>query len=1088
MLCGMSFRLVCIALMFLNALHLFGQATAVVQISGVVTDSKGGVVPMAQVKATQTDTGLLRTTTSGPDGAYLISNLPVGPYRLEVSLEGFRTSVQTGIVLQVNTNPTINITLQVGSVSQAVEVVANAGMVEAQSNAISQVVDERRVRDLPLNGRQPQQLILLSGAAIIGPQGDFASSKNYPNSQAITVAGGQANGTYYLLDGGDHNDGYSSTNLPLPFPDVLQEFSVQTSAIPSAYGMRAGAVVNAVSKSGTNQLHGSLFEFMRQGVTNARNTFAARRDDLKRHQYGGTIGAPIVKDRLFVFGGYQGTSIRTSPPTSTVFVPTAAALAGDFSVLASSACGTARTLRDPNTNQPLTNNRIDPSRFNAQALAFLKYVPVSTDPCGKLLFGIPNNINEDQILSRADFIQNSKHSMFGRYYFTDYRNPAEFDGKNILLTSRPGVLGRVQSVTFGDTYSLTSSAINSFHFTWSRDHITRGPAAGLPSAADIGLKVAPSPGNFPNIVVGSNFSTFCGTCSLAYINSSTMQFANDFGYVKGRHQFAFGVNVMHRTSDFQVSTQQNVAYSFNGQFTNDPTLDLLLGRPVTVVQGNLTQQNQFANYFSLYGEDKIRVTPRLTVNLGLRWEPYFPSIERYGRGTHFELADFIAGRRSTIFTNAPSGVFFPGDTGMPSTGGPTNRSWMNFAPRVGVVWDPTGNSRSTIRASYGILYDVPGTAPFVWFGFGAPWANTATLNAPVGGFTDPFGGQPGGNPYPQPSPPPSNAAFLPNVNYYNAPIQIRTPYMEQWNLSLQRQFGDAWLLTANYLGNRSVHRWTNRADNPAVYIPGTCGTGPCSTTANTISRRFLARLSPAGANMGPLATLDDGASANYNAMLLSANRRLSGNFSLLANYTWSHCLSDGDGDPGIGGGYQDPSNRHGEYGNCSNDVRHLFNASLLAQSPKFAGAWTNRLLGNWEVSGIITKRSGLWFNVVSGRDNSLTAINADRPNVVSDPHVPNPSPAQWFNPAAFQLSPVGTFGNSGRDNIEGPGSFTFDLALMRHFSITEHHRIQIRAEAFNILNHPVYNNPRSSLADVNIGRILTANEPRIMQFALKYSF
>ena len=240
--------------------------------------------------------------------------------------------------------------------------------------------------------------------------------------------------------------------------------------------------------------------------------------------------------------------------------------------------------------------------------------------------------------------------------------------------------------------------------------------------------------------------------------------------------------------------------------------------------------------------------------------------------------------------------------------------------------------------------------------------------------------------------------------------------------------------------------------------------------------------------MGPLATLDDGASANYNAMLLSVNRRLSGNFSILANYTWSHCLSDGDGDSGIGGGYQDPSNRHGEYGNCSNDVRHLFNASILAQSPKFSGAWTNRILGNWEMSGIITKRSGLWFNVVSGRDNSLTAINVDRPNVVADPHVANPSPAQWFNPAAFQLNALGTFGNSGRNNLQGPGGFTFDLALMRHFSITEHHRIQFRAEAFNLLNHPVYNNPRSSLADVNIGRILTANEPRIMQFALKYFF
>jgi hypothetical protein len=1090
MLCGMTPRLVLrTLLLLLAAIRLFAQATAVVQISGVVTDPNGGVIPAAQVKATQTGTGLVRTTATASDGVYVLPNLPVGPYRLEVSSGGFRTSVQTGIVLQVNTNPAINVTLQVGSVTQEIEVVANAGMVESQSNAISQVIDERRVQDLPLNGRQPTQLILLSGAAIVGPQRDFASTKNYPSSTAITVAGGQTNGTYYLLDGGDHNDGYSSTNLPLPFPDVLQEFSVQTNAIPSAYGIRAGAVVNAVSKSGTNQLHGSLFEFMRQGVTNARNTFAPRRDDLKRHQYGATVGGPLVRDRLFLFGGYQGTSIRTAPPTSTVFVPTAAVLAGDFSTVTSSACGTARALRDPaNNNTPFPNNFISPSRFNQQALNFLKYVPASQDPCGRLLFAIPNNTNEDQFLARSDFIHNARHSIFGRYYFTDYRNPAEYDGQNILLTNRAGQLARVQSLTLGDTYSVSSSAINSFHFTWSRDHITRGPAEGLPSAADIGLQVAPSPGNFPHIVVGANFSSFCGICSLAYINSSSMQFADDFSLVKGRHQLTLGVNLMHRTSDFQVSTQQNAAYTFNGQITNDPTADLMLGRAFSFTQGNLTQQNQFANYFSMYAEDKIRLNPRLSLNLGLRWEPYFPSIERYGRGTHFELGAFLAGQKSTKFTNAPPGLFFPGDPGMPSTGGPTNRAWKNFAPRLGLVWDPKGNGRSSVRASYGILYDVPGTAPFVWFGFGPPWANTVTLNAPVGGFTDPFAGQPGGNPYPQPSPPPSDAVFVPNANYYNAPIAIRTPYMQQWNLSIQRQLGEAWLVTANYLGNRSLHRWTNRASNPAVYVPGACGSGPCSTTTNTPSRRLLARQSPAGAGVGAMSILDDGAATNYNAMLFSVNRRLSRNFSLLANYTWSHCIGDGDGDPGIGGSYQNPEDRRAEYGNCENDVRQLFNTSLLAVTPRFAGLWNNRLFGNWEMSGIITKRTGLWFNVLAGRDNSLRATNADRPDVVGDPKVANPSSAQWFDPAAFQLAPAGSFGNSGRNNIEGPGGFTFDVALMRYFQIIEGHRLQVRAEAFNVLNHPVYNNPRNSMADVNIGRILTANDPRIMQFALKYVF
>jgi hypothetical protein len=1060
---------------------LHSQTTAVVQISGVITDQNGGVVPRAQVKATQTDTGFVRNAIASQDGAYVLSNLPIGPYRLEAVADGFRTRVQTGIVLQVNTNPTINLSLQVGSVSQEVEVVASASMVETQSNGISQVIDQKRVLDLPLNGRQPTQLILLSGAAVIGPQGDFASSKNYPSSVAITVAGGQINGTYYLLDGGDHNDGYSSTNLPLPFPDALQEFSVQTSAIPATYGVRAGAVVNAVTKSGTNSLHGDLFEFMRQGVTNARNTFAARRDDLKRHQYGATAGAPIVKNRLFVFGGYQGTKIRTAPPTSTVFVPTAAALAGDFSVLESAACGKARSLIDPVTNTPFTNSFISPARFNTSALAFLKNVPVSNDPCGKLVIGIPNNVDEDQFLTRSDWIHNSKHTVFGRYYLTDYRNPAIYGG-NLLLTTRPGVLDRVQSLTLGDTYTLSNVAVNSFHFTWSRDSVTRGPADGLPTSADIGLKVAASPGNFPQFVVGSNFGTFCGTCSLAHINSATFQFSDDFSIIRGRHQIAFGVNVMRRTSDFQVSTQQNPAYTFNGQFTNDPTADLLLGRPSTFVQGNITKQNQIATNVSLYVEDKFRFSSRLSVNIGLRWEPYFPSVDVNGRDTHFELSSFLAGQKSAQFTSAPPGLSFPGDTGMPDGGAPTSHHWNDFAPRIGIVWNPKGDGRMTIRSAYGILYDLPGTAPFVWFGFGPPWANTVTLTSPAGGITDPFAGQPGGNPYPQQSPPPKDAVFVPNANYYNLPFAIKPTYMQQWNLSVQRQLADSWLLTGTYMGNKSTHRWTNRAINPAVYTPGS------STTANTAQRRFLALLSPAGASIGPMAVFDDGANTSYNAMLLSLDHRLSRNFSLLANYTWSHCLGDGDGDPGIGGGYQNPNNRRAEHGNCANDQRQMFNASLIAMSPRFSGDWTRRFLSNWQASGILTKRTGLWFSVIDGRDNSLTAIGADRSSVVGDPHPATQSLNQWFNSAAFQLSPLGTFGNTGRNIIQGPGGLTLDTALTRTFSITEHHKLEVRAEAFNILNHPVYNNPRNSLADANIGRILTANDPRIFQFALKYVF
>ena len=1058
----------------------FAQSTAVVQVSGVVTDAAGASVPGATVKATQTDTGFSRIAEAGTDGSYILSNLPIGPYKLEVTAKGFKAYVQQGITLQVNTNPVVNVVLQVGELAQQIEISANATMVETQANGISQVIDQQRVVDLPLNGRQPTQLILLSGGAITAPGSDMASTKNYPTSTTISVGGGQANGTYYLLDGADHNDAFGAINLPLPFPDVLQEFSVQTNAIPAAYGERAGAAVNIVTKSGTNELHGSAFEFLRNGVTNATNFFAAARDTLKRNQFGGTLGGPIIKHRLFVFGGYQGTRIRTAPPTSTVFDPTPAALQGDFSVLESAACGKARTLTDP-LGGTFQNNMIPVSRFNPQALAFLKYVPVSNDPCGKLLFPIPNNSDEDQGLTRVDWIHTASHSVFGRYYLTDWRNPGVYDGRNLLLTTRAGVLDRVQSATLGDTYSVGQGAINTLHLTWIRERITRGAAGGLPTSADIGLNVAPSPANFPLFSISNHFSTFCGTCSRAHVNSGSWQVADDFNLVRGNHQFSFGADLIRRNLDFQVSTQQNPEFDFNGVNTGDPLADLFLGRPSQFIQGNITRLDELQHYVGIYGMDKIRISPRLSVNVGLRWEPYFPVHDVKGRATHFDMASFLAGRTSSVFQNAPAGVLFPGDQRMTDSG--THRHLADFAPRIGLVWDPNGSGRTTIRAAYGIMYDIPPLQIYDRFGFGPPWASTITISNPSRGLSDPFATYPGGNPFPQPSPPPKNAKFVTAGQYVDLPLYVHPPYMQEWNLSVQRQVGDAWLFTANYMGNKSIHRWVDAYHNYAVYMPG-------ATVGNTQQRRVLSLLDPAqGAYFSFIGATDDGATAGYHALLLTANHRLSRNFSALLNYTWSHCISDFDAASEMAGPfYQNPNNRAGDRGNCVVDVRQIFNASIVGLSPHFNDPWTRRLLGNWEVSGISSKRTGFWINAGAGLDNSLSGVGADRPDLIGDPNSSGGSLSHWINTAAFRANAPGSFGNSGRNNVQGPGAFTFDAALMRRFNLTERHSVQVRVEAFNILNHPVFNNPTTTFTSSNFGKILGANDPRILQFALKYSF
>jgi hypothetical protein len=1080
----------CFACLFflLCGIHLYPQATSVVQITGTVHDSIGGTVAGAEIRAVQAATGFERKATSGPDGSYVLNSLPIGPYILEASAPGFKTYTQKGIVLQVNTNPALNIVLEVGSVSQSVEVQATAEMAETQSSGVSQVIDRRRVVDLPLNGRQPTQLVLLSGAAVVAPPSDLASSKNYPTSTTISIAGGQANGTYYLLDGGDHNDAFGAINLPLPFPDALQEFSVQTNSIPASYGVRAGGVVNLVTASGTNGFHGDLFEFLRNGDTNARNFFASTVDQLKRNQFGGTAGGPILRDKLFFFGGYQGTITHTAPPTTTSFVPTAAALQGNFSTLASSACGSARTIINPATNTPFANNQIPVSQFSPAAVNFLKYIPVSNDPCGKLLYSIPNNSSENQYLGRTDWIQSTRHSVFGRYFYTGASNPAVYSNNNLLLTTRAGTVDAVQSLVLGDSYTLSPTATNAFHFTWTRERINRGAAAGLPSFSDIGLNVAPSPGNFPQIGVSGFFSTFCGTCAKATVYSGSKQFAEDFNLVKGRHQLSFGGEWIRRDLNYHTATQQDPAYSFSGQITGYALADLLLGTPSSFTQGNLTQVNMVQDYIGFYATDKVRLSSRLSLTFGLRWEPYLPEHDTQGRATHFDLASYLAGTQSTVFHNAPPGVTFPGDTGFPQGG--TNRHWADFAPRAGLVWDPRGNGRTVIRGGYGVLYDLPPMQIFDRFGFGPPWASAITINNPAGGFANPYLNYPGGNPFPQPVPPPANAAFPSAAQYANLPLNIRPTYFQQWNFNLQQQVGASWLLSASYLGNKGTHIWLNTQADPAIYIPGICGKTNCSTVANTNNRRILALLNPvAGAAFSSLTQIDDGANSSYNAMLLSANHRLDRFFSLLANYTWSHCISDGDVASEISGpGYQDPSNRAGSRGNCSTDERQIFNLSVVAESPHLHGGWFKQLASDWELSSIVTEHTGLWFTPSTGLDSSLTGVGLDRPNIIGTTEVANPTIAKWFNTAAFVQNTPGTYGSAGRDSLQGPGGFGMDLALMRHITIRESQRVEVRAEAFNVLNHPTFQNPTATLSSSTFGQILTANDPRILQFALKYIF
>ena len=525
-----------IAVALLTAPRARAQAIAGAQVDGQVMDPSGSAVANAHVTITQTDTGASRSTVSDTMGHYTFPELPIGPYRLEASAPGFQSYRQTGIELHVGTNVQQNITMQIGAVSSTVEVHASAGMVETKDNAISQVISQQDIVDLPLNGRQPTQLILLSGASITAPgASSLVGTKSFYSSTTISVAGGSDNGTNYLLDGGYNTDTFSNVNMPFPFPDALQEFNVETSALPAQYGDHPGGVVNVVTKSGSNQFHGDLFEFLRNGDLNARGFFASSRDSLKRNQFGGTVGGPIRHDKLFFFAGYQGTPIRSNPPSTISFVPTAATDQGDFSTIESKACVStgAKTLKDPLTGQPFPNNQIPVSRFDPSAVKLLQYLPAATNGCGQVTYGIPANTDENAIIGRVDWTINSKNNFFGRYFVDDYSLDASFSPSNVLVTTNPGNLERAQTITLGEIYTISPTTLNSVHASFLRRRDDRGPTAQGISPQTLGMNIfAPDP-NFLEIAVSGYFSTYCGTCAAANFNSNTWSYADDLSLVPG---------------------------------------------------------------------------------------------------------------------------------------------------------------------------------------------------------------------------------------------------------------------------------------------------------------------------------------------------------------------------------------------------------------------------------------------------------------------------------------------------------------------------------------------------------------------------
>ncbi len=1077
---------------------LLAQGTQVSQISGRVIDSTGLGIPGAEIRLTNAATQVARITVSEADGTYTLTNLPPGEYRLEVAKAGFTTYIQSGIVLQVDTNPEINVTLNVGALSQQVVVEAEAAMVETRNNSVGQVIDHDRVVDLPLNGRQVTQLVTLSGGAVNFQPSPVAgqsllSNKNYPTSSAFSVAGGQGGQTLFMLDGAPHMDPISNVGLPMPFPDAIQEFKVETSSLPANYGSEPGGVVNVVTRSGGNSFHGDAFEFFRNYDLNARNFFATKTDGLKRNQFGADVGGPILKNKLFFFAGYQGTYESLVPTSNIAYVETASTLQGDFTQMTSPACNGGRQIT---LGQPFAGNKVSPSLFSPVALNLLKLIPVSSDPCGKLIYGIPNSDHENQYLARADYQFSDKQSVFVRYFITDYQHKPYL--KDNLLTmsqdSSVGLSDTVQSAVIGHTFILDPNTISSFRIAFSRSAVTRYDPPGAPTPQSLGANVTSPIPNYLYLTVSNYFTPMCTNCAPGPWISTDYQISEEVNMVRGAHQISLGVYAVNSRLNSASNFQRNGTYSFTGQITGNALADFMLGRPISFTQNNGQIGDERLYIPSLYAQDNYRLNPHLTINAGIRWDPFTAPSNAIRQVSIFDLGWYNAGIHSSVFSNAPVGTLFVGDKGMPGNHYYFGRM-AEFAPRMGIVYDPRGKGEETIRVGYGIFYS--STPLWLQTGIHAPFAYPVNIPTPVGGIANPYAGSTyGSNPFPLPNPLPSTISFpLFGTGLGAFLLHPKPTYMEQWNVALQKQLRD-WLFSATYLGNRTVHLEYPAVLNPAIYIPGSCAAGqygltaagPCSTTGNENYRRVMYLANSAVAKYyGALNLFGDGGVATYNGLLLSAQHRFKHNYTVLANYTWSHCLDDAEVGLNGAAAFQNPFNRNAEYANCAADVRQVFNLSMVVRSPRFSSPWVRRVAGGWQLSPIFTAQTGFYSTVTDGVDNSLTGVT-DRPNLVGNPSLPKPSIQEWFNIGAFQKAPTGQFGNLGRSTILGPGSWDLDLALSRSFPFTEAQHIDFRAEAFNLFNVARFGNPITTLSSGQFGQIITAGSPRIMQLALKYQF
>jgi hypothetical protein len=1088
-------------------------------IVGTVTDPQGAVVNNATVKATNTDTGFTRSGQTNGEGEFRIDYLPVGNYTVEGSAPGFKTYMQTNVTLSVDQTQTLGVTLEVGAQTQTVTVTAAPPMVNTSDAELGTTITQSEVIGLPLVNRNPYAELGL----IPGVMANSASQLGNPNGTPNFVIGlpstdVQINGSIdggnpevsFYLDGGPNMNGIRNYGNQLPNPDALHEFRVETSDFSAQYGHMSAAVVTAVTKSGTNQFHGGLFEFNRNTDFNATNWNSATKAPYHRNQFGGVFGGPVKKDKAFFFFSYGGLRQVVGQFLSGGVLPTANERLGDFTAdtFVVNTPGTHTQVDGTNSSQNCLvakPNCIPQGLLDRTAAAMLNgsnknaYIPLPNSAGNKWTGFFTGPTDENEYLGKYDQAFGDKDHIAVTYFFVK-TTQAAFGNGNIPWDINQSFTDQTNA-DISDVHTFSPTTINETWLTFTR---AAGGRVNLPTTniGQLGSSFTiQGPSALPDISISGFFSA--GGALAGPVTTADFYSLRDMvSMTKGKHSLFYGGEFALDKGMFAANLDNFGIFTFASSApttTGNALSDFVTGQVSTMEQDTPYHTLMSAWHTAVFIQDNYRVTPRFTANLGVRWDIDTPPVESSN------LTDaFVPGQQSTVVPSAPLGMLFPGDKGVAR--GIVTTKFHHIAPRIGFAWDPFGDGKTAIRAGAGIFYGTTSGNEWNQPGNAQPYAIRQTFNS-ITSLTNVYGNPasfPNGDPFPYIYNPKS-PRFLVPASIESIGTNVQWPYIYQFNVAVERQLPGHVSLTTAYVGTLSRHVPTMIDDNYAPYVPGLAGE---STSQASINARRPYDPGILGQNI----FLITNQTASYHSLQISANRQLTHNFMLNGFYVWSHAIQSSN-ESAIGQmTAQDFANLWEEKGPFDADRRNVATISGMWKIDYYRGSnfFMKNVVNGWTISPIFAVQSGSPFEITTGSTKNFDSNGHNRPdftgvNPVLDPHRSRAAAAlEWFNtglngtPVSFipngpgqpgGIGPGGADGNTPRDFLRGPGSRDVDLAILRDLRIKEGLILQIRGEATNAFNLVSLSNPSgTTLSSSSFGQITSASSPRIIQLGARLTF